>query len=311
MNCTGYGFKEDMMTHSKTIKKEIDKALSTDRLANIIDPVRLEKNDKFQFRCHPDVPCFTRCCRNMNIILTPYDIIRLKRRLGMNSDMFLRLYAVPEILVKTGVPVARLKMLEKEGGKCPFVTQNGCQVYSDRPVCCRYYPIGMASLIQQEEDINKEEFFFLIKEPHCKGFLEKTEWTVNEWRGDQEADLYDSMNRGWFELLLRKRSFGDETEMPEKARALFYMITTNMERFRDFVFGSRFLDTYIVPEERLKKILEDDVELMQFGFDYLKNAIFGTETQELSIKKEILDKKVEEILRKRRHKTGLKGALKK
>jgi hypothetical protein len=99
--------------------------------------------------------------------------------------------------------------------------------------------------------------------------------------------------------------------MPEKARALFYMITTNMERFRDFVFGSRFLDTYIVPEERLKKILEDDVELMQFGFDYLKNAIFGTETQELSIKKEILDKKVEEILRKRRHKTSLKGALKK
>ncbi|MEZ0328444.1 MAG: YkgJ family cysteine cluster protein [Dissulfuribacterales bacterium] len=293
------------MAHSKTIKKEIDNALSKGKLANIIDPVRLEKNDKFCFRCHPGVPCFTLCCRNMNIILTPYDIIRLKRRLGMNSDMFLKLYAVPEILVKTGVPVARLKMLEKEGGKCPFVTQNGCQVYSDRPVCCRYYPIGMASLIQQDEDINKEEFFFLIKEPHCKGFLEQTEWTVNEWRGDQEADLYDSMNSGWFELLLRKRSFGDETEMPEKARALFYMITTNMERFRDFVFGSRFLNTYEVPEERLKKILEDDVELMQFGFDYLKNAIFGTETQELSLKKEILEKKVEEILRKRRHKAGL------
>lgn len=289
----------------KEIKKEIDKALSTDRLANIIDPVRLEKNDTFQFRCHPGVPCFTRCCRNMNIILTPYDIIRLKRRLGMNSDMFLKLYAVPEILVKTGVPIARLKMLKEYGGKCPFVTSNGCQVYSDRPVCCRYYPVGIASLIQHDEDINEEEFFFLIKEPHCKGFLEKTEWTINEWRGDQEADLYDSMNRGWFELLLRKRSYGDETEMPEKARALFYMVTTNMERFRDFVFGSRFLDTYEVPEEILNKIREDDIELMKFGFEYLKNAIFGAETPSLSLKKEILDKKVKEIIERRKRRPGL------
>ncbi|MGB9711633.1 MAG: YkgJ family cysteine cluster protein [Dissulfurimicrobium hydrothermale] len=282
-------------------KKKADMALKREKLGSVIDPVRLEKKDTFRFRCHPGVSCFTHCCRNMNIILTPYDIIRLKKRLGMPSNLFLHLYAQPEILAQTGVPVARLKMLEKDG-KCPFVTPDGCQVYTDRPVCCRYYPIGIASLKQDKGASEGEEFFFLIKESHCHGFKEQTEWTVDAWRGDQEADLYDSMNRGWLELLLRKRSFGEETEMPPKARQLFYMVTTNMERFRAFVFESRFLNTYIVKDEILKEILEDDVALMQFGFEYLKQAIFGVESNSLRLKEDILNNQIKKTLEKRKNK---------
>ncbi len=283
------------------IKNEINNALSQDKLKDVIVPVRMEKNDRFQFRCHPGVSCFTRCCRNMNIMLTPYDILRLKNRLGMPASLFLQLYAEPEILVKTGVPIARLKMLEEKDGTCPFVSPNGCQVYSDRPVSCRYYPIGIANLRQQEKTAGEEEeFFFLIKEDHCKGFEETKEWTVNEWRGDQEADHYDAMNRGWMELLLRKRSFGDETELPRKAKQLFYMVTTNLEEFKRFVFESRFLDTYVVKEEALRKIMTDEVELMQFGFEFLKNAVFGAESEVIKLKEAVLKKEVNKILDKRR-----------
>lgn len=286
------------------IKKEIDGALSGDKLKDVVVPVRMEKDDKFQFRCHPGVPCFTRCCRNMNIMLTPYDILRLKNRLGMPASLFLQLYAEPEILVKTGVPIARLKMLKEKDGKCPFVSAQGCQVYTDRPVSCRYYPIGIASLRQQEKTAGEEEeFFFLIKEKHCKGFLETKEWTVNEWRGDQEADHYDAMNRGWMELLLRKRSFGDETELPKKAKQLFYMVTTNLDEFKRFVFESRFLDNYIIQEETLKKIMEDEVELMQFGFEYLKHAVFGAESEIIKVKEDVLKKEVEKILERRKKTT--------
>lgn len=286
------------------IKKEIDGALSGDKLKDVVVPVRMEKDDKFQFRCHPGVPCFTRCCRNMNIMLTPYDILRLKNRLGMPASLFLQLYAEPEILVKTGVPIARLKMLKEKDGKCPFVSPNGCQVYTDRPVSCRYYPIGIASLRQQEKTAGEEEeFFFLIKEKHCKGFLETKEWTVNEWRGDQEADHYDAMNRGWMELLLRKRSFGDETELPKKAKQLFYMVTTNLDEFKRFVFESRFLDSYVIQEETLKKIMEDEVELMQFGFEYLKHAVFGAESENIKVKEDVLKKEVEKILERRKKTT--------
>lgn len=29
----------------------------------------------FRFACHPALPCFTRCCTNLELILTTYDII--------------------------------------------------------------------------------------------------------------------------------------------------------------------------------------------------------------------------------------------
>jgi len=127
-------------------RKKADEALS-----RVIQPVQLERKSSFQFRCHPGVPCFTRCCRNMDIILTPYDIIRIKRRLGLTSDLFLALYTQAEMLAEARVPVVRLKMLEEEDGRCPFVSAEGCRIYTDRPVCCRYYPIGMANLIQKEK----------------------------------------------------------------------------------------------------------------------------------------------------------------
>ncbi|NDY41962.1 YkgJ family cysteine cluster protein [Dissulfurirhabdus thermomarina] len=268
--------------------------------AGVIEPVRLERDSTFRFRCHPGVTCFTRCCRNMNIILTPYDIIRLKHRLGLSADAFLKLYAEPEILEVTGVPVARLRMLEDQGGKCPFVTPAGCQVYTDRPVSCRYYPIGMASLRQQEKHAGEEEeFFFLIKEDHCQGFQEPAEWTVDSWRADQEADLYDRMNRGWMELMLRKKSFGDDVDMPPKAQRLFYMVTTNAEQFRRFVFESRFLEKYEVDESVLRNILEDDVALMEFGFEFLKTAVFGAESRVVRLRPDVLQAEVEKIRRRR------------
>ncbi len=285
----------------KHLEKRIDKALKKGQKDSVVEPVRLDRDSKFKFRCYPGVSCFTKCCRNMNIILTPYDIIRLKHRLGLSSDLFLRLYTEPELLGITRIPVARLKMLEDEDGRCPFVTKDGCQVYSDRPVCCRYYPVGLASLRQQEQHAGEEEeFFFLVKEPHCKGFEEDTEWTVESWRQDQGSDFYDRMNREWMELLLRKRSFGEETEMPPKARELFFMVSTNMERFRNFVFESRFLDTYVVDGKVLRKILEDDVELMQFGFEYLKVAVFGAESDVIKLREDILNATVKKIIKRRK-----------
>ncbi|HEX5680477.1 MAG TPA: YkgJ family cysteine cluster protein, partial [Desulfobacterales bacterium] len=51
--------------------------------------IRLREDDTFGFRCHPDIGCFNRCCRNLNLFLYPYDLIRLRARLGLTSDEFL------------------------------------------------------------------------------------------------------------------------------------------------------------------------------------------------------------------------------
>ena len=54
-----------------------------------IEPVKYNRDSRFRFKCHKDVKCFTKCCRGINITLSPYDIIRLKNRLNLSSEEFL------------------------------------------------------------------------------------------------------------------------------------------------------------------------------------------------------------------------------
>jgi Fe-S-cluster containining protein len=195
----------------------------------------------------------------------------------MTTEDFINRYCEIEILAKTLLPVITLKMSADGKKSCPFVTAEGCTVYEDRPNTCRYYPLGMATLRKKDAEGGKDEFYFMIKEDHCKGFEEPKEWTVAEWRKDQEADLYDDMNRGWMEILIKKKSFG-EKEFPEIKNQMFFMVSTNTDYFREFVFGSSFLETYDIPQERIEKVRTDDTELLKLGFEWLRHSMFAEDS---------------------------------
>ncbi len=247
------------------------------RMANV-KPVRLGPDSKFKFDCHPGVKCFTRCCKDINIILTPYDIIRLKNRLSLSSEEFLAVYTEPQILEKTDLPVVTLKLLEVEDGEddskaCPFVRENGCLVYEDRPTTCRYYPLGVATL-SNKEDPEGEEFYFFVNEPHCRGFEEDKEWTVAGWRENQGVDIHDQINMEWTELVVRKRSFPPNMKWTEQTKNMFFMVSYNIDKFREFVFESSFLKRYEIETEQLDKIKDDEIALLQFGLKWLKWLLF-------------------------------------
>jgi uncharacterized protein len=253
-------------------------------------PIKLTGNSRLKFSCHKGVKCFTACCSNINIVLPPYDLLRLRKRLGMTSEDFINQYCEIEILAKTLLPVITLKMKTDDKRSCPFVTPDGCTVYKDRPNICRYYPIGMATLRNKEAEGGKDEFYFLTKEDHCKGFEEDRNWTINEWRKDQEADLYDDVNRGWMDILIKKKSFG-EREFPDIKNKMFFMVSTNTDYFREFVFSSSFLETYDIPEARIEKVRTDDVELLKLAYDWLRSAMFAEET--LPFKQGVLEARKE------------------
>jgi Fe-S-cluster containining protein len=147
---------------------------------NWLEPQQLTGESEFKFRCHKKIACFTKCCSNINTILTPYDILRMKQSLKMTSEEFLQKYTLPKTLEHLGLPVITLKMADDEDKSCPFLKPDGCTIYADRPATCRYYPVGLAAM--KEENIqNKEEFYFFIHEDHCLGFQEDQEWTVHLW----------------------------------------------------------------------------------------------------------------------------------
>ncbi len=244
----------------------------TDQAARI-NPVRLGYESKFNFRCHHGVSCFTKCCREINIILTPYDIIRLKQRLDLNSTEFLALYTEPHILEKTDLPVVTLKLMDDEQKSCPFVRDDGCIIYTDRPTTCRYYPLGVATL-QHKEGADDDGFFFFVNEPHCKGFEEDKQWTVAEWRKDQGVDIHDEINAEWTDLVVHKRSFPPNIKLTEQAKQMFFMVSYDIDKFRRFVFESTFLEKFPVEQQTLDEIKTDDVALLKFGVNWLQNILF-------------------------------------
>jgi hypothetical protein len=75
---------------------------------------RLTEESEFCFKCHKDVPCFNACCRDVNIFLTPYDVIRLRKRLGITSGEFLSKYTLSPFDENISYPVLLLKMEDNE-----------------------------------------------------------------------------------------------------------------------------------------------------------------------------------------------------
>jgi hypothetical protein len=237
-----------------------------------IPPVQLGPDSRFNFRCHKGLPCFTTCCRGINIMLTPYDIVRLKNRMQISSSEFLAVYTTPQLLEKTDLPVVTLKMLDDKENSCPFVRNDGCIVYSDRPTACRYYPLGVATLSFKEQEDGG--FYFFIHEPHCRGFEEDMEWTVEGWRKDQGVDIHDQINAEWTDLIVRKRSLPPNIRLTDKTKNMFFTASYDIDRFRRFVFESSFLSLYNIKKEMVEKIRTDEVALLQFGFKWLKWLLF-------------------------------------
>ncbi len=239
----------------------------------VVEPTRLDPDSKFKFKCHPGIKCFTMCCSNIDIMLTPYDVLRLKNRLGMSSEEFLAKHAIMRIDPKSSHPYAYLKMTEDEERKCPFVVvPDGCTIYTDRPVSCRYYPVGQATLkkgIGSSGQGIHEEFYFFVKEKHCLGYEEQDEWTIESWRDDQGSAHYDEMNREWKEILMRRNLPGG-MELEPKKQKQFYLASYDLDTFKRYIIESRFLDVFEVDNEELEKIKADEVALMKFGFKYIK-----------------------------------------
>jgi hypothetical protein len=74
---------------------------------------KMNMDERFQFRCHPGVDCFTLCCADVTIFLGPFDVIRLKERLGLSSEEFLDQYTHFLATEKQLIPVVVLKMIEE------------------------------------------------------------------------------------------------------------------------------------------------------------------------------------------------------
>jgi Fe-S-cluster containining protein len=245
---------------------------------------RLGKDEKFRFLCHNRLSCFNTCCNDINIFLTPYDVLRMRKATQLSSGDFLKRYTVA-LLGNEGLPLVLLKMLEDENKNCPFVADDGCSIYRHRPWSCRMYPIFPVS--------SECEGFMIEKNSFCLGFNEGKQWTVDEWRVAQEIDVYDEMNEPYKEITFNDFFEKGNKLEPAKAKTI-YSSCYDLDQFRRFVFQTRFLDIYDVEEDVIEKMKENEEELLLFSYRWIRFNLFGEDTLRPK------DEKLNELLQSRK-----------
>jgi len=238
---------------------------------------RLRGEDRIRFHCHPGLACYTTCCRDVNIFLSPYDILRMKKRLEMTSGAFLERYTVTLIPEASGFPVILLKMEEEHNKTCPFVTPQGCSIYEDRPWACRMFPLDQG---------NSADAFRFIADPlSCLGMGEERDTTVREYLGGQGLSLYAESETLLGRIASHPRFSKEHIQNP-KVREMCRMALYDLDRFRRFVLESRFLEIFEVEKEVAEKIKTEDLELMRLAHRWLEFGLVAGET--LKMREDVL-----------------------
>lgn len=237
----------------------------------------LKETDRFCFRCYPGISCFNRCCRNLNLFLYPYDVIRLRKCLAMSSGEFIDAYTDVVFRETSYFPSVLLRMAENEEKTCPFLSQDGCRVYMDRPQTCRAFPIEHG--IYYDAQTGQSRLLHYFRPPDfCQGRFEETTWTKDSWASDQEAVFYNQMTLEWADLmrLFQTDPWGGEGPDGQKGKMAF-MATYNIDAFREFVLNSSFFKRYKVKPDIRLKIKSDDVALLRLGMSWVKLFLFGVQ----------------------------------
>ena len=217
--------------------------------------------DTLYFACHSSLSCFTTCCRDVNILLSPYDIIRMKNRLGLFSTEFLEEYTKTLIAPKTALPAVQLKMNEQNERRCYFVDTDGCAIYEDRPWSCRMYPID-----RSEKGNN---FRIVVDSSRCQGLKAQEGWKLADWLREQDLEPYDASNELFAKVTEDQELTTWRINHPQGCN-IFHLACYDLDRFREVMFRESLHEMISSPTIDLPTLRTDDLALLEFAFAWLK-----------------------------------------
>ncbi len=234
--------------------------------------------EPFHFHCHPGVSCYLKCCHSVDMYLFPYDIVRLKNRLGIHSSEFMRRYTRLSEGSHPYFPGVMLKLTDAEKYPCPFLGKDGCTVYQDRPSACRTYPLERG--VEKTGKKNRlKSHYFLTHHPYCKGHDEERTYTVKQWERDQLLFEYNLYNDLWAEVDAFFASNPWEGEGKAGPRQqLAFMVCYNIDDFRAYALEKQLVQSFQLPKDERRRINSDDGQLLKFGFQWLQLILGGRRT---------------------------------
>ncbi len=229
----------------------------------------------FSFACHQGVSCYTRCCKDVDLTLYPYDIVCVKNALNIDSEDFLRKHTFLVRGDNPFFPTVKLRLTEDELPACPFLSDAGCGVYASRPSACRTYPLERA-VDRELQRGKRRDFYFITRHPYCKGHEEAKENSVKNWCREQQLHQHNIMNDLWAEMdtLFASNPWKGEGAGGEKQQIAF-MCCYNIDGFRRFVQQHSLLKRFRLSSRERQQIMSDDTQLLKFSFQWLVFFLTG------------------------------------
>lgn len=223
--------------------------------------ITLKESDPLHFKCHANLPCFTQCCRDVNIYLTPYDVLRMRKKLGIGSNEFLTKYTRHFLAKKTHLPIVQLAM-DAKSLYCKLVTDEGCSVYQDRPWACRMYPLDLTN--------QEGEYKAIVSQQRCLGLKESALVTVKEWLVGQGIEPYRMMEE-IFQSVVPFELISSGKMEPGVGKLLF--LAYDLDQFTAMLKDDRFRSFYELDDETIRRVEEDEEALLRLAFRYIRSQI--------------------------------------
>ncbi|MCS7150582.1 MAG: YkgJ family cysteine cluster protein [Caldimicrobium sp.] len=234
----------------------------------VFDSKDLTLEDELRFACYKGIVCFNRCCYDVQLVLSPYDFLRLKRALGTTTEEFLERYGEFYIGEVTQLPVISVNMSPYDYS-CPFLDEaEGCRVYLHRPSACRTYPL--ARYFVENEKREKMELYKIIRETHCKGHYEDRPIKVIDFIKEQGLELYHYFNDLWGEIVLKRQRFS-HVPLTGDILDMIYILSFDLESLREMIRSQEL--SHFSKEDHLKT----DEELLEKGLKLIRDEILSEE----------------------------------
>lgn len=249
-------------------------AYSSPQASEKADLPEFPADSHFHFECGPQVPCFNRCCSDVAIPLTPYDVARIRRNLDISSEKFLLTFTERITIPETGTILPMLKMIQSPDAPCPFTSPAGCSIYADRPGACRSWPLGIGTSIG-ENGIQRR--YYLIKETFCQGFCSSRIYTPLDWQDHEGMKPYNDFNDKYVLFLSKISASG--RPLDKRLANLCFLALYQLDRFRELIVKMRIfarVELDISSQEAImQEQLEGDTACLNFALSWLELAIFA------------------------------------
>lgn len=132
---------------------------------------KIPKDGEVRFRCTMS----GNCCRNMEIFLNPYDVLKLSEVLKKTTGEVIRDELL--FLKSKGQLFSRPILKKARSGSCSFNRDRKCMIHPSRPLSCRLFPLAR---------LNQE--FYLQETEYCLGIHQKDRQPLSSYLKQEESE---------------------------------------------------------------------------------------------------------------------------